>query len=224
MAIIVQEKGEFLLYHQDRVVAKITKMRKNYWRWLHGLEEEYMCFAEANARLHKLRDQLDPPAIRGMALARFSIFTDGSHCQETGAAGMAWWARGEGPDRCIGARAKVMDNSTHAELGAAMLGLNHSMDHFRISNAMIVLVSDCEAVRTFMTGVSDHNATEKMVAFRDKTLDRMFRAGVHLKVNHVKAHTSAADARSWVNGQVDRKAYNAMHKLRKSLRRDRKCQ
>jgi len=143
----------------------------------------------------------------GVDFSRYiTIFTDASHCPDTGSAGWAFWVKfnipeKEDPVTYRSSGDAVCVNSTKAEelaISKAATWVRHNID---LTDKIIVLQSDCVAA---------------LNSFDDS---RLMGAGstTRVKKKHVKGHRGTRDKRSSVNTWCDKAARACMNRKRKEL-------
>lgn len=145
---------------------------------------------------------------------RATIISDASYCHRSKAAGYGTWISADGIDRIrkAGTIKGSPNNSTEAELKAAMIGMWHA---YRAGVRIMLIQTDCLAV----VEVVNKSTSPGQAALRRILKDAVdaYMPGIEIKAKHVKGHTTNEDARSWVNRWCD---YHAgIHMRNERLRR-----
>lgn len=150
-------------------------------------------------------------------IENITIFTDASFCHETNAAAGACWSRSDNFKFNSVYPLVNVESSNEAEFEAALVGIQLTINSPEISELIkadkcrVILVTDCDSVaREIMGSPLTHPRAIQAVRM-------MNAAGVLYKVNHVKAHTSNKNARSWVNRWCDTNARSMMREIRTKL-------
>ena len=131
-----------------------------------------------------------------------TCFTDGSLCHQSGAWGIAFWVKYGMSDKPVmkweGGKGEPRElNSTVVERMALEKAKSYILKNYNIEGKVLVIQSDSlPAINGFST-------------------KEFKKAGAkHVKMKHVKAHTSNNTNRTTVNDMVDRKARKAMREYR----------
>lgn len=131
-----------------------------------------------------------------------TVFCDASHCHETSAAGAAVWIKYGDQGKTIEyAWSFTCEDSNAAELKALEKGVEILLHQVEINSKFVILTSDCIG------------ALEKV------DIEPLKQQGArHVKLKHVKGHTSGDDPRSKVNRWCDKIAKSKMQERRKFVR------
>lgn len=155
-------------------------------------------------------------------MQNLTIFTDASHCPQTGASAGAFWSRTKDKYLRRGiALGYLPTNGAHtAELTTAVNALAECLDseeyqscfHPSAEKVLIILVTDCLYVKQALEGnLRVEGPLGERISLMQK---RMHLGGIRLKVNHVKAHSGTGTPRKWVNNWCDTEAKKLMRHLR----------
>ncbi|CAL9963890.1 Rnase H [Vibrio phage D520] len=129
-----------------------------------------------------------------------TVFVDGSHCPETHAWGIgAWIKSSEYPKGETFTHGGIgLKNSTEVEYKGIELVLEWLQEHAETKGKILVL--QCDNI----------SALNRLDQFRTKMKLKL----EHIKLKHVKGHTSNGTNRSYVNRIVDGLAGKRMHSWR----------
>lgn len=153
-----------------------------------------------------------------------TVFTDASYSPATRVAGGAYWAV------CTVKGTKVTISGTvafpnvakpsHAEIITASEALRILSEHPVVQgwldevrhNRMVVMVVDALCISHAASGMDGHHHITESLNMWQRRL------GAKVKINHVKAHTTNKDARSYVNRWCDKNAAMARANLESRIR------
>ena len=128
-----------------------------------------------------------------------TVFTDASWCPETKAFGCAYWIK-DGNTEAAKTHSwggYTKKGPEHAETNALLGALDYVEKNISVWKRVVVIQSDC------------------LNALRKLDIRPLHKAGAkHVKLKHVKAHTSHNTKRSKVNQLVDRLAKQQMKQYR----------
>lgn len=131
---------------------------------------------------------------------KVTVITDASFCQKTRAGGWAAWLTSDkGRVRKAGCFHDLPQNSTQAELWAALNGIWLALEH---GATHVLIQSDCQgALLKISRGIPELSLFN----------------GLFIKTKHVKGHSATQDARSYVNRWCDAEAKKHMLRQRALL-------
>lgn len=136
---------------------------------------------------------------------KVTVIVDASFCPQTRAGGWAAWLTSDkGRVQKAGCFHDLPQNSTQAELWAALNGIWFALEH---GATHVLIQSDCQgALLKISRGIPELSLFN----------------GLFIKTKHVKGHTQTKDARSYVNRWCDSEAKKHMHKQRALLENESK--
>lgn len=154
-----------------------------------------------------------------------TIYTDASVCSKTLVGGWACWIKAGPGDTALfsGAFKMPVKSPDDAELRAIVNGITAARKSFDTTGKIIVVVTDSQHAMVWIERARVRTTHEP--GHKRKKLDEyMFRLakmvweavpdGCQLRVNKVKAHSTADGKRSYVNNIVDNACRDAMRKAR----------
>ena len=162
---------------------------------------------------------MDHPRIKNI-----TVFSDASFCQNTKAAGGAYWARGE-KSRASGAFSFEGARQAHdAEIITACMAIGHlardpviGLDLRKGPLTRLILVVDCLTIEHVLAAGGSCRLSPAARKAVKKTKLLIAALKFHLKINHVKAHESKGTPRQWVNDWCDNTARRSMRTLRRGI-------